>query len=235
MYVIFSCTQNNTLCVIHLSNPKHGHTTGGSGPGGAWWGGAARRGWAGQDADGSVRPGDNRPSYPPRHRTNLFWTSLQKHEQGNPMWTDRGKLLVGHSLFAFHHRHENRSSFLAADQWIDAFLSPVNPFHAGHVRKSHTTYHIRILHTPTSYVTHHMKYVICRIQNSNILRASRGGATHGHHGAHDDLRLDLQLRRSKMGRVLRSSRSKNEDGRGFFDLRGRGSKIEDGWFFELPP
>ena len=34
-------------------------------------GGAAELGGAGRDADGSVRPGDNRPSYPPRHRRKM--------------------------------------------------------------------------------------------------------------------------------------------------------------------
>ena len=53
------------------SNPKPGHTTGGSGQGGARQGGGAGRGGAGRDAEGSVRPGDDRPSCLPGHRGQL--------------------------------------------------------------------------------------------------------------------------------------------------------------------
>ena len=44
-------------------------------------GGAAGRRRAGLNDDRTVRPGDKRPSYPPRHRRNVARTSLQKHEQ----------------------------------------------------------------------------------------------------------------------------------------------------------
>ena len=44
-------------------------------------GGAAGRGWAERDADRTVRPGDKRPWYPPRHRIHFTYTSHQKHEQ----------------------------------------------------------------------------------------------------------------------------------------------------------
>ena len=54
------------LINIHLSNPKPGDTTGGSGWSGARRGGGADRGWAGRDADGSVRPENNLPSRPPK-------------------------------------------------------------------------------------------------------------------------------------------------------------------------
>ena len=59
-----------------LSNPKPGHTMGGSGCGGVRQGGGAERGRAGR-ADGSVRPGDNHPSCPPGfpgHRRQLSLT-----------------------------------------------------------------------------------------------------------------------------------------------------------------
>ena len=45
-----------------LTNPKPGHTTGGSGRGGARRGSGAGQGGAGRDAIGSVRPGNMRPS-----------------------------------------------------------------------------------------------------------------------------------------------------------------------------
>ena len=48
---------------IHLSSPKPGHTTGGSGRG------ARRDGGAGSGR--TVRPGDKRPSYPPKHRRHV--------------------------------------------------------------------------------------------------------------------------------------------------------------------
>ena len=48
---------------INLSNPKPGHTTGGSGRG------ARRGGGAGSVRTG--RPGDKRPSYPPKHRRHV--------------------------------------------------------------------------------------------------------------------------------------------------------------------
>ena len=52
----------------NLSSPKPGHTTGervGA------HGRAAGRGWAGRDADRTVRKEDKRPSYLPRHRRNV--------------------------------------------------------------------------------------------------------------------------------------------------------------------
>ena len=61
---------------ICLSSPKPGHTTGGSGRRSA-----RRGGGAGRDADGSVRPEDNRLSYLPDHRRRLSWTFPRKREQ----------------------------------------------------------------------------------------------------------------------------------------------------------
>ena len=52
-----------------MSNQKPGHTTGGSVRRGARRSGGTGRDWTQHDADGSVRPGDKRPSYLPRHRT----------------------------------------------------------------------------------------------------------------------------------------------------------------------
>ena len=73
-----------------LSNPKPGHTTDGTGQGGAWRDGGAGRGGAGWNADGPVRPGDDRPSHPPDYCRKLPWACPQKHEQRNPMQTDGG-------------------------------------------------------------------------------------------------------------------------------------------------
>ena len=53
------------------SNPKPGHTTGGSEWRGAWRWGKAGRGGAGRDASVSARLRDNRPSGPPKHRRQL--------------------------------------------------------------------------------------------------------------------------------------------------------------------
>ena len=63
-----------TICEInsHLSNPKPGHTTGGSRQGGARRAGGAERGRAGRDADGLVRPEEHLPSSPPKHRKQFF-------------------------------------------------------------------------------------------------------------------------------------------------------------------
>ena len=55
----------------NLTSSKPGHTTGGSGRGGARWGAGAGRGGAGRDADGSVRPGDSRPSCFRGSKTNV--------------------------------------------------------------------------------------------------------------------------------------------------------------------
>ena len=64
------CVSTNVLNLreTDLSNPKPGHTTGGSKQSGARQGSGAGRGGAGRDTDGSVRPGDDTPSCPPGHR-----------------------------------------------------------------------------------------------------------------------------------------------------------------------
>ena len=72
---------NWAMLFTHVSNPKPGHTTGRSGRGGARREGGAGRGWAGWDADGSVCPGDNRPSYLPDDRKKLSSACLWKREQ----------------------------------------------------------------------------------------------------------------------------------------------------------
>ena len=56
-------------------------------------------------------------------------------------------------LSAVYQRDEKRSSFLAADQWTDAYFVFVNPFYARHVQE-----------------------YICRTQNPVIPRAGGGGA-----------------------------------------------------------
>ena len=88
---------------------------------------AGRRGAAGPDRtelDGTVRPGDNHPLCPPElpaHRRQLSWTSLRKHEQTNyygNRWRNKT-----HGWPAVSPRDDGRSSFLAADQRTDAYLS----------------------------------------------------------------------------------------------------------------
>ena len=65
---------------IHtLSSPKHGHTKGGSRRDGARRGGGAGRGRAGRDADGFVRPENDRPFYHPDIRRKPSRTCLWKH------------------------------------------------------------------------------------------------------------------------------------------------------------
>ena len=99
-------------------------------PAGRVWahGGAAGRGRAGRDADRTVRPGNKRPSYPPRHRRRLLNVPpkartnkiLCKPSAGTKSAVEK-RFIRG--LSAVYHRDEKRSSFLAADQWTDAFLS----------------------------------------------------------------------------------------------------------------
>ena len=67
-----SSTGRRVFSIPDLSNPKPGHTTGGSGRGGARRrGSGAGRGRVGRDADGSIRPGDDRPSCLPGYRKQL--------------------------------------------------------------------------------------------------------------------------------------------------------------------
>ena len=74
----------------YLSSPKPGHTTGGSGRGGARRDGGVGRRRARQDADGTVRPRDNRPSYPPDDRGKPPWACLWKHEQRKTTYKPMG-------------------------------------------------------------------------------------------------------------------------------------------------
>ena len=53
------------MLYMNLSNPKHGHTTGGSGRSRAQRCDGAARGCVERDAVGSIRPGDNPPSCTP--------------------------------------------------------------------------------------------------------------------------------------------------------------------------
>ena len=85
---------HQTSSFPNLSNPKPGHSTGGSGRGGARRDGGAGRGRAGRDADGSVRLGYNRPSYPPDDRRKPSWACLWKHEQ-RKSYVNRGNKARG--------------------------------------------------------------------------------------------------------------------------------------------
>ena len=72
-------------CFLNLSNPKPRHTTGGSGRGGAQRGGGAVRGRVAQEADGTVRPEDKRPSCPPGLPRNYIERHFGCKNIGNPM------------------------------------------------------------------------------------------------------------------------------------------------------
>ena len=104
----------------YLSNPKPGHTTGGSGRG-------ARRGArAGPSRiecqpNRTVRPGNTSPLYSPKHRRNVASTSPQKHEQAKS-YVNRRRNEIG-GLSAVYQRDRGRSFPLAADWWTDASLS----------------------------------------------------------------------------------------------------------------
>ena len=74
----------STINLKKLSNPKPGHTPGGSVRGGACRDGGAGRGRAAQDADGIVRQGENSPFYPPDDGRMTSWVCLWKHEQRKP-------------------------------------------------------------------------------------------------------------------------------------------------------
>ena len=68
---------------VNLSNPKPGYTAGRGGPG---KGGTRRsKGGAERDADGSFRPGNNRPSCPPGHGRQLFERLFGSTNEPNPM------------------------------------------------------------------------------------------------------------------------------------------------------
>ena len=70
---------------FHLSNPKPGNTTDGSGRGGARRRGGAGRIGAGRDAGGCVQPGDNRPSCLPGVRRQLFERLFRSTNKRNHM------------------------------------------------------------------------------------------------------------------------------------------------------
>lgn len=60
-----SHTEENHTCLVQNTDISR------VGRGGAQWGGRAGRGWAGHDADESLRPGDINLFYPPRHQTHV--------------------------------------------------------------------------------------------------------------------------------------------------------------------
>ena len=106
----------------YLSNPKPGHTTGGSGRS------ARRSGGAGSGRTGCQQ------NYSPRKQTSLVPSKASKKRRFNvspeartseilckPTEEQNQRLTSG--LSAVYHRDEKRSLFLAADQWTDAFLS----------------------------------------------------------------------------------------------------------------
>ena len=103
---------------LHLSNPKPGHTTGGSGRG-------ARR----SSRAGSHRIGCQQNYSPGKQMSIILWQRRFNVSQkaqtgeilGKPTEEQNQRLTTG--LSAVYHRDEKRALFLAADQWNDAFLS----------------------------------------------------------------------------------------------------------------
>ena len=142
-----------------LSTLKPERTTRESDWDGARQSGGARRSPAGQDADGSLRSGDNRQLYPPRHRKYMSGTPLPKHEQAKSYLNRREtKSAVDQRMTsswpAVRPANNQRliSGWPAVDQsfvrrtkpalrsWLQTNgLSPsvsvINPFQARHVRE----------------------------------------------------------------------------------------------------
>ena len=115
---------------FHLSNPKPGHTTGGSGRAGH--GGAAERGEPGRVGRRRVCSRRTQPSLVPSRasKTTVLNTSSEAQtgeilckplEDQNPRLTT--------DLSAVYHRDERRSLFLAADLYTGAYLSNPKPGH----------------------------------------------------------------------------------------------------------
>ena len=97
---------------------------------------AGRRGGAGQDADRTVRPGDKRPAYPPRHRkTNVLNVSPEARTSEilcKPMEEHNDRLTSGLSA-------GREALFIPGCSPVDRCLFvSVNPFHARHIREQGT-------------------------------------------------------------------------------------------------
>ena len=118
--LLFESTNN--LIRIYLSNPKPGHTTGGSGR-------SARR--SGQAGSGKIECQQN---YSPRKQKTTVPSKASKKRRFNvspkartseflckPTEEQNQRLTIG--LSAVYHPDEKRSLFLAAKRWNDAFLS----------------------------------------------------------------------------------------------------------------
>ena len=108
----------------HLSNPKPGHTTGGSGR--AAHSGAAGHGGPGRMGRRRVSPRRAQPSLvsPRASKTivlNIFLEARTKETLSKPAEEQNPRLTGG--LSAVYQGGEKRSLFLAADQWTDAFSS----------------------------------------------------------------------------------------------------------------
>ena len=110
---------------MYLSNPKPGHTTGGSGRGGAWRGSRASRGRARGDADMPVRPIDSRPFLPSRASKTIVVNDFSEARTNEilckPTEKQNPRLTSGSS--AVYQRDGKRSSFLAVDHCTVAHVS----------------------------------------------------------------------------------------------------------------
>ena len=111
----------------HLSNPKRGHTMGGSGRGGAKRGGGASRGRAGQDADDPVRP-DFTVRTPPRHwKENLHGRVSGSTSKRIPVQTDGGSKQLVDLPFTSRIKSTLRSWMLASVPIFGAGRSKSSP------------------------------------------------------------------------------------------------------------
>ena len=112
------------------SNPKREHTTSGSSRG------ARPAKWSGVGQDRKLTKRFAQKRIVPRieiNLTHMFSMFLKKHEPAKSYinrWSKQIRVRP-----AVYPRDDGRSSFLAADQLTDAFLSLKTPFHARHVKE----------------------------------------------------------------------------------------------------
>ena len=107
---------------VNVSNPKPGHTTGGSGRT------ARRSGWAGSGKIGcqqNYSPRKQKTTGPSKaskkRRFNISPEARTSEFRCKPTEEQNQRLTTGSS--AVYHRDEKRSLFLAAERWNDTFLS----------------------------------------------------------------------------------------------------------------
>ena len=118
----------------YLSNPKPGHTTGGSGRSARRSG---RAGWGKIECQQNYSPRKQRSTVPPKQSLKRLFNDSPDTRTSEILCKtkeDQNQQLTT-SLSAVYHQDDKRSLFLAAEQWNDFFLVSVNPFYARHVRE----------------------------------------------------------------------------------------------------